>query len=292
MEQASREKLKGILLVLLAGASWGVISVFVRGLAAAGIDAMSITSLRSEFAALTLLAAMPFLSRGAFRVRLRDLWCFAGCGIASITLFNLLYFSTLQRTTVGLAVVLLYTSPIFVTAMSCIFFKERFSIRKLLALVLVTAGCVLVSGFLNDSDDAQIEVPVLLMGIGSGFCYALYSIFGRFAQQRGYASHTITLWSFIFAGLASPLMFDWSLAPKIATSPSLWPGIAGLVAFSTILPYFAYTAGLKLLQPSTAAIAASIEPVVGTLLGIFLFNESLCWTALTGMLMILGAMLL
>ena len=66
------ERTKGILLVLLAGASWGIISLFVRHLGAAGIDAKSIAALRSFVAALMLLAIMPFVSPGALKIRLRD----------------------------------------------------------------------------------------------------------------------------------------------------------------------------------------------------------------------------
>ena len=173
---------------------------------------------------------MPIVSRTAFRIRLRDLWCFAGCGIVSISMFNQLYFNTLQRTSVAIAVVLLYTSPIFVTAMSCLFFKEKFGQRKMVALGLVTAGCVLVSGALNGNAENRLDWRVLLMGIGFGFCYGLYSIFGRFAQRRGYGSDAITLWAFIFAGGLSLFIMDWGQMPQIAKSPALWPFIAGLVA--------------------------------------------------------------
>ena len=280
------------MLVILAGASWGIISIFVRRLSNAGISALNITSLRSVFAALALLLVMPFVAPSAFRIKLRDIWCFAGCGVASISMFNLLYFSTMQRTSVAIAVVLLYTSPIFVTAMSCLFFKERFGRGKVIALALVTAGCVLVSGALNGNAENRLDWRVLLCGIGSGFCYALYSIFGRFAQRRGYGSDAITLWAFIFAGVFSLFVVDWGQMPQIAKSPALWPFIAGLVALSTILPYFAYTAGLKRLQPSTAAIAATVEPVIGTLVGIIIFGESLTWVAMSGMLLILCAIFL
>lgn len=289
-EHSSR--LKGVALVLAAGVTWGMISLFVHGLGEAGISERSITALRSFFAAVILLAVMPLASPGAFRVRLRDLWCFAGCGLASMIMFNLLYFATLQRAGVGMSVILLYTSPVFVTALSCLFFGEKFGLCKLLALCLVTCGCVLVSGVFNDGG-ARVSLPVLLMGIGSGFCYALYSIFGRFAQRRGYGSDAITLWSFIFAGGAALLIFDWGESlPIIAGRPVLWVNTFLLVIVSTIIPYFCYTSGLKRLQPSTAAIAAAVEPVVGTMVGVLVFSEVLTWSSLSGMFLIFAAMFL
>ncbi|MBR2873788.1 MAG: EamA family transporter, partial [Lentisphaeria bacterium] len=68
-----------------------------------------------------------------------------------------------------------------------------------------------------------------------------------------------------------------------------WGLLAGLVLVVTILPYYAYTAGLKRLEPSTAAIAATIEPAVGTVAGVVCFQENMTFSAGMGMALILGA---
>lgn len=283
---------KGVLLVLAAGVSWGVISLSIRALTRLGMSSLDITAVRSLATALILMIALGLASRSCFHVRIKDLWCLAGCGLASITLFNVCYFATMQRTTVGVAVILLYTSPIFVTLMSCLFFRERFTWRKGLALVMVMVGCVLVSGVLQEAGSAPLSLPVLCLGLGAGFSYALYSIFGRFAQERGYSSVTITLWSFMFAGAAALFMLDWETTwPLISNGRIIWP-LLGLVVISTIIPYIAYTAGLKLLPPSTAAIVAAVEPVVATLVGILMFQETLSWSGGTGMVLIMAAMFL
>ena len=283
---------RGMALVLLAGASWGVIGIPVRNLAAIGFGPMDITAMRSAFTGLLLVVAVAVMNPKALKVRLRNLWCMAGCGLASITLFNVCYFATLQRTSIGIAVILLYTSPIIVTVLSHFCFKEPFRKMTLLALAFVTAGCVLVSGVLNSTADGGLSLPVLLTGLGSGFCYALYSIFGRYAQERGYSSVTITLWAFVFAGTGSLGLLDWGRTLPILATAAPWPFLASLVLVSTLLPYCAYTAGLRLLTPSTAAIIATIEPVVGTIVGIVLFGETLTWSALAGMALIIAALFL
>ena len=76
---------KGALLVLVAGASWGVISIFIRALGDAGLSPIDISSFRSICTALVLLASVSVYDRGAFKVKLKDLWCMAGCGVISIT---------------------------------------------------------------------------------------------------------------------------------------------------------------------------------------------------------------
>ena len=282
-------RFKGISLVLVAGTSWGLIGLFARSLSRIGLGALDITALRGFFTGLALLATIPLANPKAMKVRLRDIWCMAGCGIASITFFNICYFATLQRTSIGIAVVLLYTSPVFVTVLSHFCFGEVFRKKTFIALALVTAGCVLVSGI---TGSGGLTFCSLLTGLGSGFCYALYSIFGRFAQQRGYSSIAITLWSFIFAATAALFIMDWRNVLPILGTRSPWLPLAGLVLVSTILPYFTYTAGLRLLPPSTAAITATIEPVVGTLVGIVVFGESLTASAIAGMALIIGALFL
>ncbi|MBR4222493.1 MAG: EamA family transporter [Victivallales bacterium] len=279
---------KGMLLALLAGSCWGIISLFIRRLNAIGFSALDIAALRSILTALALLAAIPCTKGKPLRLKLRDIWCVAGCGILSITLFNCCYFATMQRSTVNVAVVLLYTSPVFVTLLSCAFFGERFTRRKLLALAMVVLGCVFVSGVIGSG--GRLTPTVLCLGLCSGLFYALYSIFGRFAQQHGLDSFKITLWTFIFAGFAALFYLNWGNSLPQLCTPLSWLCLAGLVLISTILPYYTYTAALKLLQPSTAAIVVAIEPVVGSLVGILIFHEPVSASALVGMVLIIGAM--
>jgi drug/metabolite transporter (DMT)-like permease len=69
---------------------------------------------------------------------------------------------------------------------------------------------------------------------------------------------------------------------------NFWGFAAGLVLISTLLPYCTYTAGLKRLTPTVSAVAATIEPVIGTIVGICLFGEKLDFSSFIGMCLILG----
>ena len=73
---------------------------------------------------------------GELRVRLRDLWCFAGTGIVSLLLFSWCYFSGMQEASLSVMAVLLYTSPAFIVLLSVLLFRETLTRQKLLALVL------------------------------------------------------------------------------------------------------------------------------------------------------------
>jgi len=289
----ARRPALGVALVLTAGVSWGFLGIFVRFLNEAGLGALDVCAMRSIGAAVILAAGLLASGQGRLlRIRRRDIWCFAGAGLGSITAFNCCYFSTLRHTSIGVAVILLYTSPVFVALMSRLFFKERFTRWKCLALILMLGGCVLISGICTPGGAGAIAPLWLAMGLASGLCYALYSIFGRLAQERGYPPLTITAWAFLFAALGGLFIADWSnMGAVLKAHPAVLLPWLGLVLVSTILSYSTYTASLRHLETSTAAVLVSVEPAVATLTGIVAFGERLTLMSLAGMLLILAATL-
>ena len=80
--------------VLLAGILWGVINIFVKTLSAHGMDPLQISAVRMTVAAVVFTIFVLIKDRSLFRIRLKDIWIFAGTGIVSIVLFNTCYFYT------------------------------------------------------------------------------------------------------------------------------------------------------------------------------------------------------
>ncbi len=276
--------------VILAGILWGVINLFIRALSGGGLDALQISLLRTAGAALLFSLFLLIRDPKKFRVRFRDLWLFAGTGIVSLVLFNVCYFHTMIASEASVAVVLLYTSPVFVMLLSALFFRERITLRKLLALVLTTGGTVLVAGLLGSG--ARLSLPVLLTGIGSGLFYALYSIFGNLALRK-YDPLTVTVYTFLFAFAGSiPLGRPLETFRILGSDPSLILWGIGIALVSTALPYFFYTWGLARMEAGRAAILVAVEPLVGALIGILVFREDHGPLKLLGILLILAAVVL
>ena len=92
---------KAAIFVLLAGALWGSMGLFVRRLNAAGLYAMDVVLARMLSALLFMGVFMLLFARKSFRIRLKDLWCFLGSGIVSLLLFSLCYFSGMQVTSLN-----------------------------------------------------------------------------------------------------------------------------------------------------------------------------------------------
>ena len=136
----------GSVLVITAGIFWGSMGLFVRKLGEYGFSSIQITCLRLTVAALVFAALHIALERGSLMISLRDLPLFLGLGLGSILFFTVCYFTAINMLSLSVAAILLYTSPIWVMLMSCAFFREKLTARKLAALVCAFGGCVLVSG--------------------------------------------------------------------------------------------------------------------------------------------------
>lgn len=277
---------KSALCVLLAGTLWGSMGLFVRKLNAVGLYALDIVQLRIAISLVLVGLYLLIFARDKLRVRLRDLWFFAGTGIVSLLLFSWCYFSGMQEASLSVMAVLLYTSPAFIMLLSVLLFRETLTRQKLLALVLTFTGCCLVSGLGSGS---AVSMKGLLLGLGSGFFYALYSIFSRYAIERGYGSWTITFYTFLFCLLASAPLAHWGLIASALSSGVSVPVYALLMGLLTgFLAYIFYTKGLEGMESSRAGILASVEPVVGTIIGTLVFHEPLPVQSVLGIALVLG----
>lgn len=283
------KQLRPVLAVIAAGVLWGIINIFVKTLSASGIDPLQISAIRMIIAAVCFSLFVLIYDRSKFRIQIRDIWLFVCTGIVSIVLFNTCYFYTMIHSQASIAVVLLYTSPVFVMILSAICFKEKVNAPKIIALILTILGCVLVAGLTGGT---SISFPVFLTGIASGFFYALYSIFGELALRK-YDTMTVTVWTFIMGLIGSlPLGKVGQTLRIMKSQPGLILFAIGIGIVSTVLPYFLYTWGLKRMETSKAAILVAVEPVVGACIGMTVYHEPHNFLKILGILLILLSILL
>ena len=271
--------------ILTAAALWGIIGLWNRQLMALGLSPTGIVAVRN-FGGMALLAVIFVIrDRSVFRVKREHLKYFFGTGIISVVLFTVCYFSCQKLCSLAVASILLYTAPSFVVVMSAILWKEPVTKKKLSALLLTLVGCALVCGLF--AGDLTVTLPGILLGLGAGFFYALYSIFGRYALAH-YDSMTVTVWTFLFAGPASLLLVKPAEMTAVLAQPKAWLLGLALVVFSTVLPYIFYTGGLARVEAGKASIMASLEPVVASLMGVVLFSEPMGIQTLLGILCVLA----
>lgn len=281
---------KAYLQIIAAAVLWGCIGLFLRLLTAAGFTSMQGVALRSAAGCLCYGLFLFLTDRKALFIVPRDWYYFFGTGVCSLLFFNWCYFNAITLSSMSAAAVLLYTAPVFVTLMSALFFREKITSVKLAALAVTFAGCVLVTGLFPLGQET-ISLPVILFGLGSGFGYALYSIFGKFVLKK-YSPATVTFYTILFCAIFSLPLSGLHASLSALGDWRAWAGTLGVGVLCCALPYHLYTTGLREAEPGRAAILATIEPFVAAGLGILLFHDPVTPYKLLGMAAILGAVAL
>ena len=133
----------GDILIIIAGLFWGSMGIFVRHLNDLGFTSIQVACLRLTTAGLIFAIILLIKDRKGFKINVRDIPLFLALGLVSILFFTCCYFTAIRLMTMSTAAILLYTSPIWVMILAIIFLKEKFSVQKLIALILAFAGCVL-----------------------------------------------------------------------------------------------------------------------------------------------------
>lgn len=275
-------------LLIASGAGlWGMIGIFILQLDQYGFSSLQIVALRVISASIILFTFMFFRCPKKLSIRFSDFHLFIGTGLLSITFFNWCYFTAIKETGLTVAVILLYTGPAFVVIMASIFFKESLNRQKVFGLFATFIGAALVVQFVP-FQGFNLSLFGVLAGIGSGFGYALYSIFGKFALKK-YSPITITFYTFLvasiflipFSGILSKSIFI-----NLAKPPVIW-NILGLGLFPTVLAYILYTEGLSRIETGKAAITTMTEPVAATLIGVFAFGDILNIYQIIGIVIVL-----
>lgn len=288
-EKSKNQQVVAYASILAAAALWGIIGIWNRNLMGLGLSPTGIVLVRNLGGMVALVALFALKDRSVFRVKREHLKYFLGTGIVSILLFTCCYFTCQKLCSLAVASILLYTAPSFVVVLSAILWKEPVTRKKLLALLLTLVGCACVCGVF--AGGLSVTIPGILLGLGSGFFYALYSIFGRYALAH-YDSMTVTVWTFIFAGPASLVLLRPAELSVTFARPSAWLLALGLVVLSTVLPYVFYTWGLARVEAGKASIMASLEPVVAALMGVAVFGEPMSALTLAGIALVLSGVVI
>lgn len=280
----------GVLLIVLSGLLWGSMGVFLKLVQSFGFSAIQCTALRIGSAALVLWIFTGIFSPKSLKISFKELPMLILCGAVSVGGMSALYLSAIDMTSVSVAAVLLYMSPVWVMIFSVLFLKEKLTVKKVVAAVIAFLGCACIAGLSGDTKTSFIGI---LLGILSGVFYASYSIFGTFALRKN-SGLTVTCYTFLFASVVSFCIGDLlGIIEVISASEKVLKlsGSVFLFGFITaVAPFAFYTIGLKYVNASKAAVLACIEPVTAAFFGFFLYDEPLNYLGI-GMILIAILML-
>ena len=230
---------------------------------------------------------------GFFRIDRRGLLLVGLGGGALVALFEVAYQFGIAGAGVASAAALLYTAPVIVAVLAQPLLGETLTAtRLLLALVVMSGAALTVQGGSHGSGLAGVATPSLVAGVAGGLLaalsYAGTTLLARWSVPRYGAARVLLLeiaGGTVILGLVLPLAGHPPVPP-----PTLggWVYIVALALATVLAANFLFFAGVRRIDAAPTAVAATIEPVVGTLLALFLFGQRLTSLGWLGLTMVVG----
>jgi DME family drug/metabolite transporter len=208
-----------------------------------------------------------------------------------VALFEIAYQFAIAGAGVAGAAAMLYTAPVLVAVLARVILKEALTPTRVLLAVLVMAGVALtVTGGSNaGAEAARLGVGAgIAGGLLSAVSYACTTLMARFAVPRYGAVRVLFLEALGGVAILGVGLTLAGYAPAPPPSGAAWRGLAGLTAGSVLAANILFFGAVKRIEAAPAAVAATIEPVVGTLLALVLFNQRLTALGVVGLAMVVG----
>lgn len=180
------------------------------------------------------------------------------------------------------AVTIQYLSPIFSTILAIYILKQPMQPIKWLFYIIAFVGVFLVKGF-----DARVDTPMLVVGIGSAIFSGLaYNMIGKLKGQDDPRVIVMYFPLVTIPLIIVPTIMFWETPTAIE-----WVYLIGM-GVTTQLAQLYMTWAFQAEDISKVAIFQYLGMVYALLLGYFLFDESFSVLSFTGMMLLVGGVVL
>lgn len=282
MERSMKET-HGYIIILIAGIIWGTAGIFGKLAFQYNISPQTFIALRFLFSSVALLVPIALFRRKLLIINKKDVVSLLILGIFASVFQRLAAYYALQLTTVTMAVLLIYTYPVFVTLYAALFRNEKVTSSTVVAIILNSLGVILVVkayklSFLSHN----------LLGIACGLLASLLFVLYFFMAKH--LRNTYTNWTLVLyvegigAVALSPLVVS-SLSEIVSYPLQLWALIFLNACFSGLLPYLLFTYALKYVESSKASILSLAEPLSAAMLSSLILKERLEFLQVIGIAM-------
>jgi len=209
------------------------------------------------------------------------------CSGLFLAIHFVLWFESLQHTSVASSTTIVCTEVIWVCFGFCLFLKGRISGKAAAAIGVTLLGSVLIA--LSDSGSgAGLYGDVL--SLLAAIAVAVYTLIGRVVREK----LSTTVYTYMVYTACAAVLVATCLIQRNHLFAYGWSAvIVGLLlaVCSTILGHSIFSWCLKYFSPSFVSASKLCEPVVAAIMAGFLFGELPGWLQIIGGVLILGGVL-
>lgn len=265
----------------------GVISVSTSAILVKVSTAPSgvIAFYRLFFSVLFMLPVFLIKYVPELRLITRRDWIFSIVAGVFLAFHFILWFESLNYTSVASSTVLVTLQPLFAFLGTYFFFKEKFSWKAILSGLLAVFGSVIISW-----GDFKISGSALLGDLLALIACALvtaYLMFGQSVRKR----LSLVTYTFVVYSISAITLLIYVLIrqePLVPYGTSDWVYFILLALIPNLLGHTLFNWSLKWLSTSTISMAILFEPVGAAILAYYLLQEAVVWTQALGGAIVIG----
>ncbi|WP_315832772.1 DMT family transporter [Bradyrhizobium prioriisuperbiae] len=278
--------LAGYLYIASAAILFGIAGAASKYLFIHHMGPLDLTILRNVVACLIFVLIIYGLKFKA-TFRKNDIVHYLVVGIL-MTAVNYTFFLAIALNGVAVALILQYTAPVFVTLVEVSLGLAVLTRHRITTIVVALGGCfLLVRGY--DSESFRGNLTGVAVGVLSGLVFGLYNMAVNVSHKRGVDDRALVLSSFV---VSSAILL--AFAPSMTVSISdlgldSWMFILFISALATVLPYWLFVIGLKVVPPFQATVISILDPLAAAIVAALLLGERLELLQIAGVVLVLGS---
>ncbi|PFE01296.1 EamA family transporter [Bacillus cereus] len=270
-----KQTILGAICLSLAASIWGgmyVISKYVLDF----VPPLTLVWLRFIIAFFVLYIILKIIERKNKKkllIHKRDWLLFAWIGFIGYFISITCQFFGTKLSDAHTGSLVTSATPAFMVVFAALILKEKLTARRILSTILATIGVTIVIGW--DIEMGSYFIGTIIL-VGAAITWALLSIYVKIASSR-FSSLVITTYAIFFSLFFITPCMIWELqsSPIENLNPTIILGILYLGIISTAGAFFLWNKGLELMDASIGSLFFFFQPIVGSLLGWLLLNETL-----------------
>jgi|TARA_B100000768_G_scaffold12509_1_gene12120 drug/metabolite transporter (DMT)-like permease len=222
-----------------------------------------------------------------------DLPRFALCGLFGVAINQLFFFEGLNLTTPINAAIIMTTNPILVIVISALLIREKISLMKIIGIIFGFIGaCNLILNSGDFSFNNNFLTGNFLVFINAT-SYALYLVLVKNLMKK-YNPITVMFYVFFF-GLIFVFPFGYENVMLIDLqifTTEIYLKVLFVIIFTTFIAYLFNGFALKSLTPATVSVYIYLQPLLASLIALFLNVDTLDMQKIISALFIFTAVFL
>lgn len=241
---------QAVIYILICSMLWSIGGIFIKLIP---WNPVVIAGIRSLIA---LPVVLIYIRMAGLKLKLTKRNIFTG---SFLFLTSLLFVTATKLTTAANAIVLQYSSPIFIIIINAIFYKQRPRRKDLFVVAIATAGILLC--FVDKFGKGGSNLLGDALAVCSGLSVALFYIFGNRCGSLDDSISTIVAGQSITFLFSIPFMFFY---PPTLSLPSVsFVILLGVVQIG--IPYIFYGRAIKDATPLVCSLVSMVEPLLNPL---------------------------